>query len=106
MLITPWTLQLNASAKAIPRRVSYRTNPELSNNALCAPPGSPKTLGRTRSELRPSWKSQEQSCKSVAEPVQLNWRGKQAEIGTTMPSVYGRIIEVSPVARRIIHRGG
>jgi hypothetical protein len=51
MLITPWTLQLNASAKAIPRRVSYRTNPELSNNALCAPPGSPKSLGRTRSDL-------------------------------------------------------
>ena len=51
MLRTPWTLQLNASAKAIPRRVSYRTNPELSNNALCAPPGSPKTRGRTRSDL-------------------------------------------------------
>jgi hypothetical protein len=50
MLRIPWTLQLNASAKAIPRRVSYRTNPELSNNALCAPPGSPKSLGRTRSD--------------------------------------------------------
>jgi hypothetical protein len=34
------------------REVLYRTKPELLNNALCAPPGSPKTLERTRSDLR------------------------------------------------------
>jgi hypothetical protein len=54
--------------------VLYRTKPELSNNALCAPLGRPETLGRTRSELRPSLKSQEQSCQSAAEPVKSNLR--------------------------------
>jgi hypothetical protein len=50
------------------REVLYRTKPELSNNALCAPPGSQETRGRTRSDLRPSWKSQEQSISLSPNP--------------------------------------